>query len=162
VHARSLSESGFGALDLAVLASASGQPLPQDPPPGLRVPLLSRTWALLPTAPRDLTDAVGVLARLPQRPSLWTLFDDPAADGSGRTWRRTVMRSLVMIHGPCHEHKDADELQGQWLDALRRGCGATDRLAVVRGRHHFPYYGRPVGLVNGQPGEAASRSSRAS
>jgi hypothetical protein len=35
---------------------------------------------LLPTAPRDLTDAVGVLARLPQRPSLWTLFDDPAAD----------------------------------------------------------------------------------
>jgi len=68
------------------------------------------------------------------------------------------MRQLVFIHGRAQEHKNADTLKAEWIDALREGLAKSAlTLPIGESDIRFPYYGDTLfDMVNGRSaGEAA-------
>lgn len=60
---------------------------------------------------------------------------------------------LVLVHGRAQQGKDADQLKGQWLEALNRGMAAAGlRRPVPDDDVRFPYYGDTLeGLLSADP-----------
>jgi hypothetical protein len=66
------------------------------------------------------------------------------------------MRELVFIHGRAQEHKNADALKAEWIEALEDGLSKSDlKLPIDEKQIHFPFYGdRLYGMTEGKLADA--------
>jgi hypothetical protein len=69
-----------------------------------------------------------------------------------------MTRQLLFVHGRAQEHKDANALKTEWVEALEEGLGKSGlKLPIVESEVRFPYYGNTLyDLVDGKSVEEAA------
>lgn len=66
-----------------------------------------------------------------------------------------MTRQLILVHGRAQEHRSADDVKSEWVDALKAGLADIGlSLPIPETDIHLPYYGDTLfDLVAGRPAD---------